>query len=57
MQDKKVGARGQRAVYGVAKEHGQVVIINCHVPYERRVKEYVAQLRMEYIRALVARDM
>ena len=39
-------------MYDVAKEHGQVVIINCHVPYGRRVKEYVAQLRMEYIRAL-----
>ena len=52
MQDKKVGARGRRAVYDVATEHGQVVIINCHVPHGRRVKEYVAQLRIEYIRAL-----
>ena len=52
VQDKKVGARGRRAVYGVATEHGQVVIINCHVPHGRRVKEYVAQLRMEYVRAL-----
>ena len=52
MQDKKVGARGRRAVYDVATEHGQVVIINCHVPHGRRVKEYVAQLRMEYIRVL-----
>ena len=52
VQDKKVGARGRRAVYDVATEHGQVVIINCHVPHERRVKEYVAQPRMEYIRAL-----
>ena len=52
VQDKKVGARGRRAVYDVATEHGQVVIINCHVPHGRRVKEYVAQLRMEYIRAL-----
>ena len=51
-QDKKVGARGQRAVYEVATEHGQVVIINCHVPHRRRVKEDVAQLRMEYVRAL-----
>ena len=51
VQDKKVGARGRRAVYDVATEHGQVVIINCHVPPGRRVKEYVAQLRMEYIRA------
>ena len=50
VQDKKVGARGQMAVYDVATEHGQVVIINCHDG--RRVKEYVAQLRMEYIRAL-----
>ena len=31
VQDKKVGARGRRAVYDVATEHGQVVIINCHV--------------------------
>ena len=52
VQDKKVGARGRRAVYDVATENGQVVIINCHVPHGRRVKEYVAQLRMEYIRAL-----
>ena len=52
LQDKKVGARGRRAVYDVATEHGQVVIINCHVPHGRGVKEYVAQLRMEYIRAL-----
>ena len=52
VQDKKVGARGRRAVYDVATEHGQVVIINCHVPHWRRVKEYVVQLRMEYIRAL-----
>ena len=52
VQDKKVGARGRRAVYDVATEHGQVVIINCHVPNGRRVKEYVAQLRMEYITAL-----
>ena len=52
VQDKKVGARGRRAVSDVATEHGQVVIINCHVPHGRRVKEYVAQLRMEYIRAL-----
>ena len=52
VQDKKVGTRGSRAVYDVATEHGQVVIINCHVPHGRRVKEYVAQLRMEYITAL-----
>ena len=52
VQDKKVGARGRRAVYDVATEHGQVVIINWHVPHGRRAKEYVAQLRMEYIRAL-----
>ena len=39
-------------MYDVATEHRQVVIINCHVPHGRRVKEYVAQLRMEYIRAL-----
>ena len=39
-------------MYDVATEHGQVVIINCHVPHGRRVKEYVAQLRMEYVRAL-----
>ena len=52
VQERKVGASGQRAVYDVATEHGQVVIINCHVPHGRRVKEYVAQLRMEYIRAL-----
>ena len=31
VQDKNVGARGRRAVYDVATEHGQVVIINCHV--------------------------
>ena len=52
VQDKKVGARGRRAVYDVATEHGHVVIINSHVAHGRRVNEYVAQLRMEYIRAL-----
>ena len=52
VQDKKVGARGRRAVYDVATEHGQVVIINCHVPHGRRVKEYVERLRMDYIRPL-----
>ena len=52
IQDKRVGARGRRAVYDVATEHGQVVIINCHVLHGRRVKEYVAQPKMEYIRAL-----
>ena len=39
-------------MYDVATEQGQVVVINCHVPHGRRVKEYVAQLRMEYVRAL-----
>ena len=52
LQDKKLGARGRRAVYDVATEHEQMVIINCLVPHGRRVKEYVAQLRMQYIRAL-----
>ena len=52
VQDRKVGTRGRRAVYDVTTKHGQVVIINCHVPHGRGVKEYVAQLRMEYIRAL-----
>ena len=47
-----MGARGRRAVYDLATEHGLVVIINCHIPHGGRVKEYVAQLRMEYIRAL-----
>ena len=52
VQDKKDRVRGRRAVYDVATEHGQVLIINCHVPHGRRVKEYVAQLGIEYIRAL-----
>ena len=52
VQDKKVGAQGRRAVYDVATEHGQLVIINCQVPHAKRFKEYVAQLRMEYVRAL-----
>ena len=47
VQDKKVGSRERRAVYDVATERGQVVIINCHVPHGRGVKEYGAQLRME----------
>ena len=51
VQDKKVGARGRRAVYDVATEQGQVVIINCHVRHGGLVKKYVAQLRMEDIRA------
>ena len=42
VQDKKVGAKGRRAVYDVATEHEQVVIINCHIPHGKRVKEYVA---------------
>ena len=49
VQKKNMGARGRRAVYDMATEHGQVVIINCHDPHEMRVKEYVAQLRMAYI--------
>ena len=52
VQDRKVGARGRKAVYDVATEHGQVVVTNCHVPHGRRVKEFAAQLRMEYVRAL-----
>ena len=52
VQHKKVGAKGRRAVYDVPTEHGQVVIINCHAPHGKRVKEYVAQLQMEYVRAL-----
>ena len=39
-------------MYDAATEHGEVVIINCHFPHGRRVKNHVAQLRMEYIRAL-----
>ena len=39
-------------MYNAATEHGQVVIIHCHVPRGKRVKEYVAQPRMEYVRAL-----
>ena len=52
VQDKKVGAKGTRAVYDVLTEHGQVVITNCHIPHGKRVKEYVAQLRMDYVRAV-----
>ena len=52
VQDNMEGAKGRRAVYDVATEHGQVVVINCHVLHGKRVKEYVAQLRMEYVRAL-----
>ena len=52
VQDKKVGARGRRTVYDVATEHGQVAVIKSHVPHERRVKEYVAQRGIEYVRAL-----
>ena len=52
VQDKKAGARGRKVVYDVAWKHRQVVVIICHIPHGRRVKEYVAQLRMEYVRAL-----
>ena len=52
VEHKKVGARGGRAVYDVATQHGQVVVINCHVPHGRRVKDYVAQPRTEYVKAL-----
>ena len=38
-------------MYDVATQHGRVVFINCHDPHEKKVKEYVAQLRMEYVRA------
>ena len=51
VQVKKVGARGRRAVYDEATKHGQVVVINCHVPPGRSIKEYLAQLRMQYVRA------
>ena len=36
----------------MATEHGQLLIISCHVPHGKRIKEYVAQLRTEYVRAL-----
>ena len=52
VQDRKVGARGRGPAYNVATEHGQVVIINCQVLHGKTVKEYVAQLRMEYVRVL-----
>ena len=52
VQGKRVGAKGTRAVYDVATEHGEMVIIKCHIPHGKRVKEYVAQLRMEYVSAL-----
>ena len=52
LQDKKVGAKGRRTLYDVATQHGQVVIISCRVSHGKSVKEYVAQLRMEYVRAL-----
>ena len=52
VQDREVGTQRRRAVYDVAREHRQVVIINFAVPHGRRVKEYVAQLRMKYIRVL-----
>ena len=38
VQDEKVGEKGRRAVYDVATEHGQVVIINCHLSHGIRVK-------------------
>ena len=47
-----MGAKGRSAVYDVATQHGQVVIFNCHVPHNKRDKEYVVHLRMEYIPAL-----
>ena len=52
VHDTNGGAKGRRAVYDVATQHGQVVTINRHVPHGKRVKEYVEQLRMEYVRAL-----
>ena len=52
VQDKKVGAKGRRALYDVATEIEQVVIINGHIPRGKRVKGCVAQLRPEYVRAL-----
>ena len=42
VQDKRGGARGRRAGYDVATQHGQVIIINCHVPHGKGGKEYVA---------------
>ena len=52
VQDRKVGAKGRRGVCDVAIQHGQVVIINCHVRHEKRVKQYVGQLGMEYVLAV-----
>ena len=52
VQDRKVGGKARRAVYDVATQHGREVAINCHVPHGKRVKKYLAQLRMEYVRAL-----
>ena len=52
VQDKNPGVKPKRAVYDVAPQHGQVVIGNCHVPHGRRVKEFVAQLREQYVRAM-----
>ena len=37
VQDKKVGAKGRRAVYDVATEPGHMAIMN--IPYGKRVKE------------------
>ena len=36
----------------MATEHGHVVVINCRVLHGTRVMEYVAQVTMEYVRAL-----
>ena len=43
--------KARRKLYNVATQHGQVFIINCYIPHGRRAKEYVAQLRMEYVNA------
>ena len=35
----------------MATKNGNMVIMNCHVPHGKRLKEYVEQFRMEYVKA------
>ena len=48
---KHAGRRRRREVYDVATEKRSVVIINCHVPHGKGVKEFM-ELTVKYRRAV-----
>ena len=44
---------GEGAVYDVATQQWQMVIINCNVPHGRQVEDFVAGLRIEHVMAMM----